>query len=165
MDYTTATSPRYAADLTSINLMVTFLIGDAPAVPLEGEEPPADTRVEMVLPFTAMSDDPAAHGREIYARAAAGEFGQVAAYEPPPVAVPQKISRFQGRAVLFLKGHLEAVQDYMDLPGTPMLHKLAWIDAQDFERDSVTVVALAGVLSLSTTEVDALFIDGAAIKA
>jgi hypothetical protein len=35
-------------------------------------------------PFTATASDAYAHTREIFARAAAGEFGPVAAYEPPP---------------------------------------------------------------------------------
>ena len=36
------------------------------------------------LPFTADPQDVEAHGREIFARCAAGEFGPVAAYVPPP---------------------------------------------------------------------------------
>ena len=41
------------------------------------------------LPFTANPNDSAVHGREIFARCVAGEFGPVAAYVPPPE--PEKI--------------------------------------------------------------------------
>lgn len=36
------------------------------------------------IPFTASSSDIEQYGRDIYARAAAGEFGSIAAYVPPP---------------------------------------------------------------------------------
>lgn len=35
------------------------------------------------LPFTATPDDGEAHGREIFQRAVAGEFGDIAPHEPP----------------------------------------------------------------------------------
>jgi hypothetical protein len=40
------------------------------------------------LAFTANPDDVEAHGRAIFAAAAAGEFGPVAAYVPPPPPPP-----------------------------------------------------------------------------
>ena len=36
------------------------------------------------IPFTASSTDSEQYGRDIYTRAASGEFGSVAAYVPPP---------------------------------------------------------------------------------
>ena len=36
---------------------------------------------EEYIPFTADPTDGVAHGRELYTRAAAGEFGEIAAYE------------------------------------------------------------------------------------
>lgn len=36
-----------------------------------------------VIPFTASPDDVEDHGREIFARCVAGEFGTVADYVPP----------------------------------------------------------------------------------
>jgi hypothetical protein len=36
------------------------------------------------LPFTARPDDTEEHGRAIFAAAAAGAFGEVGAYAPPP---------------------------------------------------------------------------------
>lgn len=43
------------------------------------------------VPFTASPDDVEAHGREIYQKAIAGEFGPVGAYvaPPPPAPPPQ----------------------------------------------------------------------------
>ena len=55
------------------------------------------------VPFHATPDDPEAHGREIYARALAGEFGPVAPYiEPEPA--PEEIQ----------KSLTDAIQRHMD---------------------------------------------------
>ena len=53
--------------------------------------------------FTAASDDIEAHGRELYARAVAGEFGPIAPYIPP-VPTPEEI----------VETMRQAVQDHMD---------------------------------------------------
>lgn len=39
---------------------------------------------EEVLPFTASSTDPEAHGRGIFADLVAGVYGAIAEYVPPP---------------------------------------------------------------------------------
>ncbi len=39
------------------------------------------------IPFTACPDDVEPHGKEIFAKALAGEFGIVGAYVPPPAPV------------------------------------------------------------------------------
>ena len=41
------------------------------------------------IPFHATIDDPEPHGRELYARAMQGEFGEVAPYEPPVIPLEQ----------------------------------------------------------------------------
>ena len=47
------------------------------------------------MPFTATPDDSEAHGRELFERALAGEFGEIAEYvEPGPVAQEQLIESF-----------------------------------------------------------------------
>lgn len=79
--------------------------------------------------------------------------------------VPQTVTRFQARAALHLAGLLEAVETMMQSPDTPMLARLAWQDAQVFERQSPTVLTLAEALSLSDADLDQLFIDAAGIKA
>jgi len=64
----TANNPVYTTeDLSAIDLQIEF------------EEMPG-----MILPFSASKNDVEQHGREIYARAQAGEFGVVGAYVPPP---------------------------------------------------------------------------------
>jgi hypothetical protein len=65
MKYLSVTGLRYvAADGSAIACTVEF----------EGIGP---------VPFTAASGDAEDHGREIFARATAGEFGPVAAFSPP----------------------------------------------------------------------------------
>lgn len=94
------------------------------------------------------------------------EAGNTPAPVDPQVAqVPVSVTRFQGRAALWLAGHFHDVEAYMDRADTPMLHKLAWQDAQDFERNSLTIAAIAQVLPLSEAQLDALFVAAAAIKA
>lgn len=67
----TAHSPK-CAEGDSITLLVKF--------PWLSEE----------VPFTASPSDTEPHGRELYQRAVAGEFGEIAPYipEPEPVVVP-----------------------------------------------------------------------------
>lgn len=61
-----ATNPRFVnAENTQIDLIVNH--------PVFGE-----------IPFTASPDDVEEHGRDLFARAVAGEFGPVADYVPPP---------------------------------------------------------------------------------
>lgn len=63
MKINTATSPQWAnADQTAITLTVDFEgVGE--------------------LPFTATPNDSESHGRDLFARASAGDFGPVAAYD------------------------------------------------------------------------------------
>jgi len=82
-----------------------------------------------------------------------------------PVQVPQAVSRFQARAALHNAGKLAEVEALMAAAETPMLMKLAWLDAQEFQRSSVTVAAMASALGLSTAETDSLFIAAAQITA
>lgn len=66
--YTQAINPKWAdANQTGIELDVDF-----------------DHLEDGLVPFLASPEDPEPHGREIYARAVAGDFGEVAAYTPPP---------------------------------------------------------------------------------
>lgn len=81
------------------------------------------------------------------------------------VSVPPVVSRFQARAALHLAGLLDDVEAMMALPETPVLAKLAWADAQEFERGSPTIAALAGQIGLTEAQIDQLFMDAAGIKA
>lgn len=89
---------------------------------------------------------------------------EAATYVAPVVPVPLSISRFQARAALYLAGLLDDVEALMSHPDTPMLAKLAWADAKDFERDSPTVAAMADQLGWSPSFVDELFVTGGGIK-
>ena len=84
---------------------------------------------------------------------------------PPPPPVPQVVTRFQALAALHLGGYLPTVEAIMAAPETPILTKLAWNNALNFERNSATVASLAGVLNLSDAALDALFTTAAGIGA
>lgn len=93
------------------------------------------------------------------------EGGVIEPAPEPPVVVPQVVSRFQARAVLHLAGLLEQVELIMADPETDMLAKLAWSDAQEFRRDSPTLLALSATLGLTDAQLDDLFIQAATIEA
>lgn len=77
MKYTTAKSPKWAnAERTAINLIAEF-----------------DGLGEV--PFTASGDDTTAHGKELFQRAQALEFGPVAPYAAPPVSRAQLVAAIE----------------------------------------------------------------------
>jgi hypothetical protein len=72
INYLNVQSPHWAnADQTLIDCIVTF------------------DHIAEPVPFTANPNDTEEHGREIFARCMAGEFGEVAAYVPPPEPVKE----------------------------------------------------------------------------
>lgn len=79
--------------------------------------------------------------------------------------VPQVVSRFQARAALHGAGLLQGIEQLMSAPDIDPLMRLAWSDAQNFERQSPTLLALASALKLTAEQVDALFVQAAQIKA
>jgi hypothetical protein len=85
--------------------------------------------------------------------------------DPPPKLPAPVVSRFQARAALHLAGRLADVQTLMDQPGTDPLAKLAWSDAQEFHRDSPTVLSMASALGMTDADLDNLFATAAGIKA
>lgn len=88
------------------------------------------------------------------------------ALRPVPVpTVPQVVSRFQARAALHLAGLLDDVEALMTAPGTPALAKLAWADAQEFKRNSPTVLTMAAAIGLTEAQLDELFTTAAGIDA
>lgn len=78
--------------------------------------------------------------------------------EPPPTEVPQRVTRFQGMAVLYSAGLLGAIEAYMALPSTNALTKLAWTNAPTFERNSRFTLGMAAILGMSDAQIDAFFI-------
>lgn len=72
----TAANPRHlAGDQDSITLDVRF------------------SHLEEVVEFTARRDDAERHGRELYSRAAFGEFGEVKVITPPPPTEAELLAR------------------------------------------------------------------------
>lgn len=88
----------------------------------------------------------------------------------PPAAVPNVVSRFQGREAMWLTTHgqmslFEAAEAVLADPATPAMYRRAWDDLQEFRRDSEMLAAVAGMLGLSSAQIDALFILAASIQA
>lgn len=84
---------------------------------------------------------------------------------PAPAGVPQSVTRFQARAALHLAGLLPQVEALMSDPATDALARLAWTDAQEFRRESPTVLGMAASLGLNPEQIDALFTVAAGIEA
>lgn len=89
---------------------------------------------------------------------------------PPTVLVPASVSRFQGREAMWRTPHgettlFEAAEAIINSTETPAVYRRAWVDLQEFRRDSVMLQAIAENLGLSGADLDALFILAAGIKA
>jgi hypothetical protein len=110
--------------------------------------------VHGVIPFTASADDVEQLGRTLFddAQSAATAYTAPA---PQPDPVPGSVSRFQARAALLQSDLLETAE--AAIQNGDAITKLVWADAQEFRRASPTVAAIAGVLSLTDSEVDDLF--------
>jgi len=81
------------------------------------------------------------------------------------VSVPKVVSRFQARAALVQSGYFEQVDAYMaGLPRTD-IRRMAWEDAEGFDRTSTTLQAVATMLDLDAAGLDALFLLAASIEA
>ncbi len=83
----------------------------------------------------------------------------------PQNPVPQTVTRFQALAALHLAGKLTAVEAIMAAPETPTLAKLAWDNALSFERNSPTLLMLAGAIGMADADLDALFTEAAGLSA
>ena len=82
---------------------------------------------------------------------------------PTPVIVPGVVSRFQAKAALMNAGLLPSVVAVM-AQASPTA-QLAWNEAVEFRRNSPTVLAMGQALSLSSQQLDDLFIAAALITA
>lgn len=68
------------------------------------------------VPFTACPNDTEAHGRELFERAVAGEFGEIAEYEPPAEAVViRQINGQRDRLLASAALRIAPLQDAVDL--------------------------------------------------
>lgn len=155
MDLISASHPVWAnAASTAITLLATF----------DGTEE---------MPFTASSEDTADYGRAIFARAAAGEFGEISPYVVPLGSVPASITRRQCAAELFDRALItgpEAVA--MVATATPpamvetaigalaepaQTHARIDFAASSYERGNALFAQIMGALGETSSDVDAFF--------
>lgn len=98
--------------------------------------------------------------------AEAAEFDAMKAAAPPPVVqVPQSVPMRNARLALYSAGLLKQVEDFIaTLDGVEGdLARIDWATAMTVRRDSHLVAKLMSVLSLSKSDIDALFIAAAAL--
>jgi hypothetical protein len=129
-----------------------LILRSAPIAWLTAREATLDPNVDTSMPTsTALMGVPAVI--------------DAATLAPQPPAVPPSVSRFQARAALADAGLLSQVETLMADAATPLRTKLAWTDAQDFERSSPTVASMAAALGLTDTQLDQLFVTAKGIVA
>lgn len=114
------------------------------------------------IPYTASPDDCVEFGREVFRVASGMDVADYVA-EDEPVTVPIYVSRFQARAALMDAGLLADAEIAVSSMGP--LEQLAWSDATEWRRDSPTIDAMADLLSLTSEQVDQLFISASKIVA
>jgi hypothetical protein len=131
-------------------------------------------------PFFATPTDVEAHGRELYAKAVAGDFGPVAAYlppPPPPVIIPASITRRQCALQLLADGLVtEAEAVAMAATATPpayvntlfaglsaMDRTRALIDfaANAYDRANPLIVGMMTAVGKTPADADAFFVAAA----
>lgn len=110
------------------------------------------------IPFSARSDDVEQLGRELYALAASGE---VADADPVVTPVPQSVTMRQARLALHGAGLLTAVNAAINAAGEAA--KIEWEYAQEVQRASGLVPAMAAQLGMNDAQLDALFTAAAAL--
>lgn len=89
-----------------------------------------DDLVEVFVPFTAMQSGDTAHGHEIFARCAAGEFGPVAEYAPEV-----KSDELLGMEIRDHRNILLFESDWTQLPDVPQNTKEIWAIYRQALRD------------------------------
>lgn len=88
----------------------------------------------------------------------ANNSGQIAAYTVPvePVVIPAQVSMRQARLALLQAGHLATVTSMMS--GLPEASQIEWEYASHVERSSTLTQAMGSALSLSSSDLDDLFV-------
>lgn len=84
----------------------------------------------------------------------------------PQSAVPQQITRAQGKAALIMQGHWQAVLDYVASIQDPTQRALAEVALHDtltWERSSPFLNAAVAGLGMTDEQLDALFIQASEI--
>jgi hypothetical protein len=146
-----AHTPKYLnADGTLVDLVVKF------------------AEFDTELPFAASPTDIEAHGRELFTRATAGEFGAIAAYVAPsalPPQVPQSVTMRQARLALLGAGLLAGVEAAIAALPEPQKSAalIEWEYAAVVQRSSGLVPMMGTELGLTETQLDDLFVAAAAL--
>lgn len=86
---------------------------------------------------------------------------QAAQAEPQPV--PRRITRRQGRLALLQAGMLDAVEQIMANPETPRAVRITYEDATEWWQGDAMIAEFAAALDLTDAQVDALFVQAAAL--
>jgi hypothetical protein len=88
-------------------------------------------RIPEEIPFTADPNDCEAHGRDIFAKAVAGEFGPVEEYEPPPPPTYEE----QSAIVREQRDRLLTETDWTQAADIPQATKDKWAPYRQALRD------------------------------
>lgn len=145
MNIISVASPAFCADGVSILCLVEFDDGEDAAL------------------FVASPNDCMGYGRDIHARALAGEFGAVADYVAAPVPVPQSVSALQGLLAVDQAGMAAAYTTWASDSARTFAER-AFIDkAQTWKRDDPTLMAAAVAFGLTSTQIDNLFVLAASL--
>lgn len=84
--------------------------------------------IDEELPFSAQPNDTMAHGRDIYARALEGEFGDIDPWTPPTIEELEATVRA-------IRNSLLAESDWTQLPDVPQSIKDLWTPYRQALRD------------------------------
>ena len=146
MNIISVASPSFCADGVSILCLVEFDDG------------------EDAAQFVASPNDCMGYGRDIHARALAGEFGAVAAYVAAPTPVPQSVSALQGLLAIDQQTGLASAYTAWASDSARTFAERAFIDkAQTWKRDDPTLMAAAVAFGLTSTQIDNLFVLAASL--
>jgi hypothetical protein len=121
------------------------------------------------VPFAAAANDGEAHGRALFERALAGEFGAIGPYvpppPPPPPPPPESVTMRQARLALLGAGLLDAVEAALAaMEGAQgQAARIEWEYATEIRRDNPLFSALAAQLGLTGDALDALFVTAAGL--
>lgn len=112
------------------------------------------------VPFCISPYDVEEHGREAWARARSGEFGEIAPYvepKPLPIQVPTQITPRQARLALLAVGLLDEVEILL---ANDKAMQIWWEYSLDIQRNHEHIVTMGSALGLTESQLDELFIEG-----
>jgi hypothetical protein len=133
-----------------------------PSIEQDGEQVP---NPDLIASDSGYLDFVLASAIESWCR----QYAPVVVPEVPPAVVagvPQSVTRRQARQALILAGLFDLVQPRIDAIADATQRALMqseWDDSQVFERQRPALLLLAGEMGLTSDQVDALFIQAAAL--